>query len=76
MRRGGARDAKRTPGLFSGIFQMAFVDPLCVAVAAAVRERLGEARYEQASARGAVMGYDEVVTLAMGSSDRILSDEG
>ena len=61
---------------FSGIFQMAFVDPPCVAAAAAVRERLGEARYEEASARGAVMGYDEVVTLAMDSSDRILSDEG
>jgi predicted ATPase/class 3 adenylate cyclase len=60
---------------FSGIFQMVFVDAPVTAMADTVRARMGEARYQEARARGAVMGYDEIVVMAMDSCDRILTDK-
>lgn len=48
----------------SGIFQMTMIDAPVEAMLATVRERLGEALFEEANARGAVMGYDEVVSFA------------
>jgi len=40
---------------------------------ATVRERLGDARYEEASARGAVMSYDEVVSFAVEMCRQVLN---
>ena len=40
-----------------------------------VRGRLGVARFEEATARGAVMGYDEAVALALEMCRRVLDSE-
>ena len=59
---------------FSGVFRLAVADAEIDAMVATVRERLGDAPYEEASARGAVMGYDEVVSFANRVLELVLDD--
>jgi hypothetical protein len=57
----------------SGILHIVYLDPEVEPMMAMVRERLSAGRLQRASARGAAMGYDEIVTSATDSCSRILS---
>ena len=59
----------------SGASRSWILDANVEAMVTTVRERLGDVRFEEVSARGAVMGYDEVVSFAMEVCIQVLSPE-
>ena len=60
---------------FSGPARMLFVDAQVEALVPTIRQRLGEARFEEASARGASMSYDEVVSFSGAICNEVLNSD-
>ncbi len=60
--------------MFSGASRMAIVDANIEAMVTTVRERLGNAHFEEAGTRGATMTYDEIMSSAGELCHDVLSD--